>query len=152
MMNIWCCGLLPVNIVCFFFQLLQSGSGGVVLQDDKWAKGGDLITWSPCGVKRVAGRLRRTADNKTKIVCGWLQTTAISFIPLLLNVISCSLTWARRATWREPLLQLIVADTLAQWVITSWAITSAHVCSMYRDPVGRPARTCSRNIDMCYHS
>lgn len=81
----------------FFFQLLQSSSGGAVLQDDKWARGGDLITWSPRGVKTAAGRLRQTADNKTKVVCGWLQTTAFSFMLLLLNVISCSLTWAAQS-------------------------------------------------------
>lgn len=139
--------LFSLSCFSFFSQLLQSFSGGVELQDDKWARGGDLITWSPCGVKRVAGRLRQTADNKTKVVCGWLQTTAISFILLLLNVISCSLTWAgelpegkRTASWREPLLQLTVAYTQAQWVITLWAITSAHVCSRYKDPVGRPCQ------------
>lgn len=130
----------------FCIQLLQSLSEGVVLQDDKWAKRRDVITWSPCGVKGLLRRLRQTTDNNTKVVCSWLQTTAIAFIRLLLNVISCSLTWAgelpevsRTATWREPLLQLTVAYTPSQRVITSWAIASAHECSGYKDPAGRPS-------------
>lgn len=69
--------------------LWRSGAAG-------WqtSRGGDLITWSPWGVKTAAGRLRQTADNKRKVVCSRLQTTAISFIPSIGNVISCSLTWA----------------------------------------------------------
>lgn len=84
----------PDCLYCFLSSapavpLWRSGAAG-------WqtSRGGDLITWSPWGVKTAPGRLRQTADNKRKVVCSWLQTTAISFIPSLRNVISCSLTWA----------------------------------------------------------
>lgn len=84
----------PDCLYCFLSSapavpLWRSGAAG-------WqtSRGGNLITWSPWGVKTAPGRLRQTAHNKRKVVCSWLQTTAISFIPSLGTVISCSLTWA----------------------------------------------------------
>lgn len=84
----------PDCLYCFLSSapavpLWRSGAAG-------WqtSRGGNLITWSPWGVKTAPGRLRQTADNKRKVVCSWLQTTAISFIPR--SELSLAVHWPER--------------------------------------------------------
>lgn len=55
---------------------------------------------------------------------------------------SLAVHWPERGELPEgnPCFKLTVADRPAQWVIISWAITSAQECSRYKDPVGRPSQ------------